>query len=64
MGIMQFLIICGLCAGLYWLIGWLFSPPAIINKIMLAAIVILLVFLLLTAFGLLPMGDVPFPRLR
>ena len=64
MGIIQFLIICGLCAGLYWLINWLFSPPPIIAKIMLVAIVILLVFLLLQATGLLPIGDVQIPRLR
>ena len=64
MGIIEFLIICGMCAGLYWLVNWLFSPPAIINKIMLVAIVVLLVVLLLRALGLFPIGDVLIPRIR
>lgn len=64
MGIIEFLIICGLCAGLYWLINWLFSPPAIIQKIMLIAIVILLVVALLQALGLFPLRDITIPRLR
>lgn len=53
-----------MCAGLYWLVNWLFSPPPIINKIMLVAIVILLVVLLLKALGLFPLGDVQIPRVR
>lgn len=64
MGIIEFLFICGLCAGLYWLINWLFSPPAIVQKIMLIAIVILLVVLLLQALGLFPLIDRPIPKLR
>jgi len=63
MGIIEFLIICGMCAGLYWFINWLFSPPAIIQKIMLIAIVILLVVVLLQALGLFPLHDVKIPRL-
>jgi predicted ABC-type exoprotein transport system permease subunit len=62
MGIIQFLIICGMCAGLYWFINWLFSPPPVVNKIMLVAIVILLLVLLLQALGLWPIQDMPIPR--
>jgi len=64
MGIIEFLVVCGLCAGLYWLINWLFSPPAILNKIMLIAICVVLVVALLKAIGLFPLTDVMIPRIR
>jgi len=64
MGIVEFLIICGLCAGLIWFINWLFSPPPMIQKIMLVAVCILLIVLLLKALGLFPIGDVQIPRIR
>ncbi len=64
MGIIEFLIICGMCAGLYWFINWLFAPPAMVNKIMLVAICILLIVLLLKALGLFPLADVQIPRIR
>ena len=63
MGIIEFLIICGLCAGLYWLICYIFSPPPIIQKIMLVAIVVVLVVLLLKALGLFGV-DMQIPRIR
>jgi len=64
MGIMEFLVICGMCALLYWFINWLCSPPVIVQKIMLVAIAILLIVLLLQALGLFPMRDIAIPRLR
>lgn len=63
MGIIQFLVICILCAGLYWVLDYLFHN-AIVNKIAIVGIVILLTLLLLTALGLWPIGDVQFPKIR
>jgi hypothetical protein len=64
MGILEFLILCAACAALYWFLNWLFPIPPMIQKIMLAAIVILLLVLLLKALGLFPIGDVQIQRLR
>ncbi len=64
MGIFEFLVLCAACAALYWFLNWLFPIPAMIQKIMLAAIVILLLYVLLSALGLFPLRDAQIPRLR
>ncbi len=65
MGIFQYLLLCAVLGGAYWLIFvWGFPQIAdIIKKIALIAIVILLIVVLLNALGLFSFADVPIPNL-
>jgi hypothetical protein len=63
MGIIQYLIRCGVVAGFCSVIIWMTSPPAQVQKIMWIAVVVVLVVLLLHALGLFGF-DVPIPRVR
>jgi len=64
MGILEFLMVCGACAALLWFIQWAFNPPAVVQKIMIVAIVVVLVATFLFALGLLPLRDTQIPRVR
>jgi heme A synthase len=63
MGIIQYLILCAVVAGLCSLIIWMATPPPQVQKIMWIAVIIVLVVILLQALGLFGF-DIPIPRVR
>lgn len=62
MGIIEFVILCVVLGLVVW--GTTFLPlPAPIHQVILVAVVILLIFVLLRAMGVLSGADVQIPRL-
>ncbi len=63
-GIITFILIAALIGFLAWAATSYIPMPPPIKTVIIIAAVIVVVVMLLSALGLLPMSDVPIPRVK